>query len=113
MPPKSTLGKAIGYSLRQWEKLVRYIDHGQLQIDNNRVEHAVKPFVIKKKYWLFANTQCGAYASTVLYSIVEKANGLMPFDYLRYVMAELPNESEDIDHLLPWMTGLTQKTENQ
>jgi len=52
VPPKSALGEAIGYSLGQWDKLVRYIEHGQLQIDNNRVERAVKPFVIGRKNWL-------------------------------------------------------------
>jgi transposase len=114
VPPKSALGKAIGYSLGQWEKLVRYIEHGQLQIDNNRVERAVKPFVIGRKNWLFSNTQRGADASAVLYSIVEtaKANGLMPFDYLRYVLAELPNQSEDVDYLIPWNTDLIQITKN-
>ena len=114
VPPKSALGKAIGSSLGQWEKLVRYIEHGQLQVDNNRVERAVKPFVIGRKNWLFANTNRGADASAVLYSIVEtaKANGLMPFDYLKYVLAELPNQLEEIDDLLPWNTGLPQITEN-
>jgi transposase len=114
VPPKSALGKAIGYSLGQWTKLVRYIEHGQLQIDNNRVERAVKPFVIGRKNWLFANTQRGATASAVLYSIVEtaKANGVMPFDYLRYVLTELPKHPENIDDLLPWNTGLPINTEN-
>jgi len=114
VPPKSALGKAIGYSLGQWTKLVRYIEHGQLQIDNNRVERAVKPFVIGRKNWLFANTQRGATASAVLYSIVEtaKANGVMPFDYLRYVLTELPKHPENIDYLLPWNTGLPINTEN-
>ena len=104
MPPKSTLGNAISYNLRQWPKLVRYIESGQLAIDNNRAERAIKPFVIGRKNWLFSNTENGANASAVLYSLVEtaKANGLIPFDYLRYLLEELPKEAEDIDYLLPW-----------
>jgi transposase len=49
VPPKTALGKALGYSLNQWHKLVRYVDDGDLAIDNNRAERAIKPFVIGRK----------------------------------------------------------------
>jgi len=115
VPPKIALGKAIAYSLRQWEKLIRYLEDGHLQIDNNRVERAVKPFVIGRKNWLFANTGNGARASAILYSFVEtaKANGLMPFDYLRLLLTELPEEPDDLDRLLPWNVDLQQRPENE
>jgi len=114
VPPKTALGKAIAYSLRQWEKLIRYLEAGNLQIDNNRVERAVKPFVIGRKNWLFANTGNGARASAILYSLVEtaKANGLMPFDYLRLLLTELPGEPDGIDRLLPWSVDLPRQTKN-
>ena len=104
VPPKSVLGKAISYNLRQWPKLVRYIENGNLNIDNNRAERAIKPFVIGRKNWLFSNTANGANASAILYSLIEtaKANGIIPFDYLKYLLEELPKEPEDIDYLLPW-----------
>ena len=104
VPPKSALGKAIAYNLRQWTKLVRYIEDGHISIDNNRAERAIKPFVIGRKNWLFSNTENGANASAVLYSLVEtaKANGLIPFDYLKYLFEELPKAAGDIDYLLPW-----------
>ena len=106
MPPKSTLGKAIAYSLNQWPKLVRYLDDGRLNIDNNRAERAIKPFVIGRKNWLFSNTVKGANASAVLYSFIEtaKANGLIPFDYLTKIFNELPklDDEAELDHLLPW-----------
>ena len=106
VPPKSTLGKAIAYSLNQWPKLVRYLDDGRLNIDNNRAERAIKPFVIGRKNWLFSNTVKGANASAVLYSFVEtaKANGLIPFDYLTKIFNELPklDDEAELDHLLPW-----------
>ena len=88
VPPKSVLGKAIAYNLRQWEKLIRYIEDGHLNIDNNRAERAIKAFVIGRKNCLFSNTENGANASAVLYSLVEtaKANGLIPFDYLKFLL---------------------------
>ena len=108
-PPKSAVGKAVAYSLRQWPKLMRYTENGYLNIDNNRAERAIKPFVIGRKNWLFSNTANGAQASAMMYSIIEtaKANGLVPFDYLRYILKQLTNYPEDIDYLLPWNVVLT------
>ncbi len=104
VPPKSAIGKAIAYNLRQWPKLERYIENGYLNIDNNRAERAVKPFVIGRKNWMFSNTSTGAQASAVLYSLIEtaKANGLMPYDYLKTLLEKLPKEPEGIDSLMPW-----------
>ncbi len=104
VPPTSAIGKAIAYSLRQWPKLTRYVENGYLSIDNNRAERAIKPFVIGRKNWMFSNTATGAQASAVLYSIIEtaKSNGVIPFDYLKHLFEQLPNQPEDIDYLLPW-----------
>ncbi|MDA3869700.1 MAG: IS66 family transposase [Gammaproteobacteria bacterium] len=109
VPPKSAIGKAIGYSIRQWLKLNRFIESGHINIDNNRAERAIKPFVIGRKNWMFSNTKNGAEASAVLYSLIEtaKANGLIPFNYLKHLLEQLPNKPEDIDHLLPWNVALT------
>ena len=104
VPPKSAVGKAIAYTLKQWPKLVRYIEHGQLSIDNNRAERAIKPFVVGRKNWLFSNTSRGAQASATLYSLVEtaKANGLTPFDYIKRLLEELPMQPDDLQYLMPW-----------
>ena len=106
VPPKTALGKALAYSINQWPKLIRYIDNGHLNIDNNRAERAIKPFVIGRKNWLFSNTANGAKASATLYSIIEtaKANGLAPYDYLNYLLSEIPTlqQEQSIEHLLPW-----------
>ncbi|MFN4056491.1 MAG: IS66 family transposase [Alishewanella aestuarii] len=103
---ESLLGNAITYSLNQWPKLIRYLDDGRLNIDNNRAERAVKPFVIGRKAWLFANTRTGAQASAALYSLVEtaKINGLEPYDYLCRLLTELPkaNTQEQLQQLLPY-----------
>ena len=86
--PKSALGKAVGYCLNQWEKLGRFMEDGRLEIDNNRAERSIKPFVIGRKAWMFANTPSGARASAVLYSLVEtaKENGLDPAAWLAHLL---------------------------
>ena len=107
--PKTKLGEAITYCLNQWDKLQRYTLDGRLNIDNNRAERAIKPFVIGRKAWLFSQTANGANASAVLYSIVEtaKANGLIPFDYLMHLLAQLSEPEPDIEQLLPWNVKLS------
>jgi len=109
VPPKTALGKAIQYCKNQWHKLNRYIESGELNIDNNRAERAVKPFVIGRKNWLFSNTANGARARAMLYSMIEtaKANGLIPFDYLMHCLEQLSNVKLDIDSLLPWNVKLS------
>ena len=106
--PKSKLGEAIHYTLRQWPKLIRYLDDGQLSIDNNRAERAIKPFVIGRKNWLFSFTTRGAEGSAILYSLIEtaRANGLTPFDYVMHCLNELAKPQCNIDSLLPWHVRL-------
>lgn len=106
LPPSSAIAKAIQYSLNQWDKLVQYLKSPELQLDNNRAERAIKPFVIGRKNWLFSNTGNGAKSSAVLYSIIEtaKANGLIPYEYLVKLFEELPkrNTEDRLEDLLPW-----------
>jgi transposase len=112
--PKSLTGTAINYCRNQWPKLVRFLEDGRLEIDNNRSERSIKPFVIGRKNWLFANTPKGAHASAVIYSMVEtaKENGLDPFLYLRTLFERLPNidtdDQEVISELLPWSPSIQQ-----
>jgi transposase len=65
--PKSGLGKAITYCLNQWDKLTGFMQDGRLEISNNRAENYIRPFVLGRKNWLFANTPQGARASAVIY----------------------------------------------
>ncbi|EJL44546.1 Transposase IS66 family, partial [Brevibacillus sp. CF112] len=111
--PKSLLGQAIAYSLNQWDKLTAFLQDGRLEIDNNRSERSMKPFVIGRKNWLFANTPRGAKASAIIYSVIEtaKENGLNPFKYLTYLFEQLPQlpdlkNPETLDSLLPWSPSL-------
>jgi hypothetical protein len=113
--PKCALGTAIGYCRKQWTKLNEFLSDGRLEIDNNRAERSIKPFVIGRKNWLFANTPKGAVASATIYSIVEtaKENGLDPFAYLNLLFETLPNidanDPEAIDALLPWSQAVQEK----
>lgn len=96
--------------MRQWEKLITYTQHGQLCIDDNRAERAVKPVVIGRKNWLFGNTASGARASAILYSIIEtaKANGLNPVKYVEHLLTEIPKRSagDTVEDLMPWVVRL-------
>ncbi len=110
VPPKSTIGAAVHYTLNQWDKLQVYLEQGEATIDNNRAERAIKAFVIGRKNWLFSNTRSGAHATTLLYSLVEtaKANGIQPSTYLTALFEQLPHckEIDKLDHLLPWTIKL-------
>ena len=106
VPPQSALGKAMAYLANQWSKLIRYTERGDLPIDNNRCENAIRPFVIGRRAWLFSDTTAGAHASAVIYSLVQtaKANGHEPYTWLRHVLKELPkaNTVDEVDALMPW-----------
>ncbi|SHJ00312.1 Transposase [Desulfofundulus thermosubterraneus DSM 16057] len=110
--PKSSFGQAVNYCLSQWDKLVAFLQDGRLELDNNRSERSIKPFVIGRKNWLFANTPRGAKASAIIYSIIEtaKENGLNPFQYLIHLFEKLPNldlqDKDALDQLLPWSETL-------
>jgi transposase len=103
--PQTLTGKALSYLDHQWPKLVRVFDDGRLPLDTNLVENAIRPFVVGRKNWLFADTARGAHASANLYSVIEtaKAHGLEPYAYLRLVFTELPRATTlaDFEALLP------------
>ena len=94
--PKSALGKALHYLLEQWPYLVRYLEDGRLELSNNRAERSIKPFVMGRKNWLFANTPAGAQSSAVIYSLIEtaKENQMDPYRYLLWVLRNAPALSQ-------------------
>ena len=102
MLPKTKLGGVIQYCLNQWGNTL----DGQLSIDNNRAQRAIKPFVIGRKNWLFSQTATGANASAVIYNIIEtaKANDLNVFECVMTCLDELrkPDPDVDIEQMLPW-----------
>lgn len=104
--PSGKLGEALQYLHKYWPKLIRYTERGDLPIDNNRAENAIRPFVVGRKNWIFSDTPEGANASAIIYSVIEtaKANGREPYAYLRRLFADLPAATslKAIEQLLPW-----------
>ena len=106
-PPKSLLGKATQYILTQWSWLIAWLEDGRLEISNNRAERSIKPFVIGRKNFLFANTPSGARSSAILFSIIEtaKENGLDPYRYLTWCLKTAPtlsmSDPAQVNILLP------------
>ena len=110
--PQSAFGKAIHYLLEQWPYLTAYLEDGRLEISNNRAERSIKPFVIDRKNFLFANTPGGAQGSAIIFSMIEtaKENGLDPYKYLLHILQTAPamNLERDVQRLLPWNVQLNQ-----
>lgn len=109
--PETHYGDAVNHALEQEEKVMRILEDGRLELDNSLAERTVKPFVIGRKNWMFADTAQGADASCILYSIVESAklNGLIPYEYIKYVLEELrgvKQTDETIRKVLPWSASL-------
>ena len=104
--PGSLLGKAMHYLEAQWPKLIRYAEHGAWPIDNNLCENAIRPFVVGRRNWLFADTVPGAHASANIYSLIEtcKINGVEPFAYLSATLTAIAagHPQSRIAELLPW-----------
>ena len=113
--PTGKLKEAVTYALNQKEYLCAFLDHGEIEISNNQVENAIRPFVVGRKGWLFSDTPEGAEATAVVYSLMEtaKANNLRLEDYIQHLLSILPERfSADpeavVDDLLPWTDNMQQ-----
>jgi len=112
----SRLAEAVIYARNQREPLSSFLLDGRVEISNNRAENAIRPFCVGRKNFLFADTVPGAQSSAVAYSIIEtaKANGLNPYQYLLYLLSELPSvlakdPKADLSRFLPWAPNLPQR----
>lgn len=104
--PRSGFGKACGYLLGQWEALIAQIEHGQVRLDNNLIENAVRPSALGKKNFLFIGSPDAGKRSAIIYSIIVSCqrHGIDPLTYMRDVlgkMAKLGKNAKDVDHLIP------------
>lgn len=113
---KDKFGEAVHYALNQECYLRVFLTDGEVPMDNNASERAIRGFCIGKKNWQMIDTIHGAKASAVIYSIVEtaKANNLKPFDYVQYLLEEIPKHMEATDrsflkNLLPWSQTLPEE----
>lgn len=102
--PKSLMGEAIGYALNHWVLLERFLEHGEVEIDNNLVENAIRPTALGKKNWLFFGSEEAGQRSAVLYTLIEncRMHGVEPYAYLKDVLERLPTTTnQQVAQLTP------------
>ena len=120
VPASGQLRKAYTYILNQEKYLRVFLENGEVPIDNNASERAIRGFCIGKKNWQMIDTINGAHSSAIIYSIAEtaKANNLKPYDYFVYLLEEIPKHMEQkdrtfLENLLPWSKKLPEGIRKQ
>ena len=102
--PKSSIGEALGYSIKRWDTLSRYTENGMLNIDNNPVENSIRPVALGLKNYLFAGSHEAAKRSGMLYSLFGtcKLHGIEPYGWLKNTLQKIPlHPINKIYNLLP------------
>lgn len=102
--PENNLGKAVNYAINQWSQLEVFIENGDVEIDQNLVENAIRPTKLGAKNWLFIGAENAGKTSAILFSIIESAkrHGIEPYAYICYLLNTLPKASNtDIPSLTP------------
>jgi transposase len=102
--PKSSIGQAIAYTLGLWNRLTRYIENGQAEIDNNLIENSIRPVAIGRKNYLFAGSHEAAQQAAMIYSFLGtcKINNVEPYGWLKNTLQRIPDQSiQKLDELLP------------
>jgi len=102
--PKSSIGQAITYTLRLWNRLTRYIENGQVEVDNNLIENSIRPVALGKKNYLFAGSHEAAQHAAMIYSFLGtcKINNVEPYTWLKETLIRIPDHSiQKLDELLP------------
>ena len=102
--PKSAIGKAIAYTLNLWQKLVRYVEDGKYEIDNNLIENAIRPLALGRKNYLFAGSHKAAQRAAMMYSFFAtcKVNNINPLDWLTDILNRIPeHKANKLAELLP------------
>ena len=107
------LKDAFSYALNQEKYLRVFLTDGDVPMDNNASERAIRGFCVGKKNWQMIDTINGAKSSAIIYSIAEtaKANNLKPYEYFEHLLTEIPRRMDDsdrsfLDDLLPWSKKL-------
>jgi hypothetical protein len=110
---KSEVTVAIHYALGRWTQLLRYVNDGLLEIDNNSAERSLRAVAVGRKNFLFAGSDAGGERAAAMYSLIgtAKLNGVDPEAYLAYVLARIADHPlQQIDQLLPWNTPVRRTT---
>lgn len=112
----SNIGKALAYSIHQEPYLRTFLTDGDVPMDNNYAEQAIRPFTIGRKNFVLIDSSNGARASAMIYSLVEtaKANHLNVYEYFELLLTEIPKHMNDtnlsfLDELLPWSPNVQKK----
>jgi transposase len=103
--PRSALGRALLYAINRWRPLQRYLEDGNVNIDNNPVENAIRGVALGRKNYLFCGSEGGGHRAALFYSLIEtaKLNGVDPYAYLVHLLTRLPTaKAKDLDALMPW-----------
>ena len=110
--PKSPLGKATGYAVRQWGALSRFVGDGRIEIDNNRVERQMRQVAVGRKNWLFAGSDAGGVRAAIIYSLVCTCGllGIEPWAYFKDVLQRLA-EGDAPDALTPRLWQATRNAQ--
>ena len=102
--------------MNQESYLKVFLENGEVPIDNSATERAIRPFTVGRANWHIIDTVHGAQASAMIYSLVEtaKANHLKIYEYLKYLLTEIPKHMDDckldfVEDLLPWSKSLPQE----
>ena len=101
------MARAITYIQNRRDTLMTYLEDGRCSLSNNLSENSIRPVTLGRKNWLFCDSQDGANASMVIYTMVEmaKAHDLNPYKYLNFLLENRPNKDmtdEKLDQLAPW-----------
>lgn len=110
---KSDTATAIRYALSRWPALTRFVDDGQLEIDNNAAERALRVVALGRKNYLFAGSNAGGERAAAIYSLLgsAKLNSLDPELYLHHVLDRIADHPiTKINELLPWNVALSSQT---
>lgn len=102
--PGNKVSSAIGYTLKHWEQLTRFLDDGRLPLDNNLVENSIRPVALGRKNWLFAGSPEGAKRMAIIYSLVTacKLNGINPDEYFNDILPKVASyPANKISGLIP------------
>lgn len=120
VPKSGKAREAFTYALNQEPYLRVFLENGDVPMDNNASERAIRGFCIGKKNWEMIDTVHGASASAIIYSISEtaKANGLKPYEYFEYLLTEIPKHQDEsstdlLGDLLPWSEKLPEYIRKQ
>lgn len=102
--PDMAIGKAFSYAIKRWDKLSDYVNHGEVEIDNNLVENSIRPLALGRKNYLFAGSEESAQRAAIMYTLfgICILHNINPYDWLTDILSKIKNQPINrISELLP------------